>query len=102
MAQNPLSRRAALLAPSTASSVAHVPNWYAGSLRPCEGTSIAPLRRGVSRQALLTVDPAHDLLTGAIETAHHGPLVNPKSASRFLVREAGDVDGDEDVAEVVR
>ena len=47
------------------------------------------------------VDAAHDLLAGAVEAAHHRPLADPQRSGRLLVREAGDVDGDEDVAEVV-
>ena len=47
------------------------------------------------------LDPAHDLLAGAVETAHHRSLADPQRARRLLVREAGDVDGDEDVAEIV-
>jgi polyphosphate kinase len=48
-----LSRRAALLAPMAASSVAPVASGYEHSLRPCPGTSIAPRRRAIFRQTLL-------------------------------------------------
>ena len=46
-------------------------------------------------------DAAHHLLAGAVETAHHRALADPQGFGRLLVGEAGDVDGDEDVAEVV-
>ena len=49
-----------------------------------------------------TLDSAHDLLPGAVEAAHHRPLADAQGARRFLVGEAGDVDGDEDVAEIAR
>jgi RNA polymerase sigma factor (sigma-70 family) len=41
-------------------------------------------------------------LAGAVEAAHHSPLTDAQGACRFSVGEAGDVDGDEDVAEIVR
>ena len=53
------------------------------------------------RLARVAVDSTHDLLTRAIEAAHHGAFVDPEGSRRLLVREARDVDGDEDVAEVV-
>ena len=56
-------------------------------------------RAAGSRAAL---DSAHDLLAGAVEAAHHRALADAQRARRLLVREAGDVDGDEDVAEVIR
>jgi hypothetical protein len=41
--------------PEAASSVAPVASGYARSLRPCLGTTIAPLRRAAFRQPLLGV-----------------------------------------------
>jgi hypothetical protein len=43
----------------------------------------------------------HDLLPGAVEAAHDRSLRDPQRTGRFLVGEASDVDGDEDVTEVV-
>jgi hypothetical protein len=40
-------------------------------------------------------------LAGAVEAAHHRPLADPQGAGRLLVGETGDVDGDQDVAEIV-
>ena len=48
------------------------------------------------------VDLAHHLLAGTEEAAHHRSLANPQGSSCLLVGEAGDVDRDEDVPEVVR
>ena len=59
-------------------------------------------RHGRLSRCSVALDPAHDLLAGAVEAAHHRPLADPQGACRLLVREAGDVDGDEDVAVVVR
>ena len=58
------------------------------------------IRRGASGRAAL--DSAHDLLAGAVETAHHRALADAQRACRLLVGEAGDVDCHEDVAEVAR
>ena len=44
----------------------------------------------------------HDLLAGAVEAAHHRALADAQGTCRFLVGEAGDVDGDENVAEIAR
>ena len=52
-----LCRRAALIAPRTASSVAPVPIGYGHSLRPCLGTTNAPQRRATFHQTLLGVGP---------------------------------------------
>jgi hypothetical protein len=52
-AKRSLCRRAALLAPKTASSVAPVASGYERSLRPCFGTTIAPRRRATFRQTRL-------------------------------------------------
>ncbi len=52
-AKRSLCRRAALLAPKTASSVAPVTSGYERSLCPCFGTTIAPQRRATFRQTLL-------------------------------------------------
>jgi hypothetical protein len=56
-----LCRRAALLAPRAASSVAPVASGYEPSLRPCLGTTIAPLRRATFHQSLLEQDLGGDL-----------------------------------------
>ena len=53
------------------------------------------------RLARVAVDSTHDLLARAIEAAHDGAFADPEGSRRLLVREARDVDGDEDVAEVV-
>ena len=58
-------------------------------------------RRHGQRLARIAVDSTHDLLTRAIEAAHNGAFADPEGSRRLLVREARDVDGDEDVAEVV-
>ena len=41
-------------------------------------------------------------MASAVEAAHDRALTDAQGACRLLVGEAGDVDGDEDVAEVVR
>src|SRR5512133_1873940 len=51
--RSPAPERAAR--PEAASSVAPVPDRYERSLRPCLGTTIAPQRRALSRQALLAL-----------------------------------------------
>src|SRR5207249_1217761 len=51
---------------------------------------------------LAALDPPHDLLAGAVEAAHHRALADAEGACRLLVGEAGDVDGDKDVAEIAR
>src|SRR5262245_27209901 len=43
-------------------------------------------------------NPAHDLLAGAVKTAHHGSLGNPQGTSGLLVGEAGDIDRDQNVS----
>ena len=57
-------------------------------------------RRDAADSCRQAVDAAHDLLAGAVEAAHHRAFGDPQRSGRLLVREAGDVDGDEHVAEV--
>ena len=83
-----LCRRAALLAPRTASSVAPVANSYERSLRPCLGTIIAPRRRATFRQTLLSSEPE---VEGAVEQAL-------ELGARIL----GPIERLEDVCEIVR
>ena len=48
------------------------------------------------------VEAARELLSTAVETAHHRPLRDAQRAGRLGVGEAGHVDGDDDVAKLVR
>src|SRR6266508_447678 len=51
---------------------------------------------------LAALDPAHDLLAGTVEAAHHRALADAQGARRLLVGKAADVDRDKDVTEIGR
>src|SRR5262245_7515673 len=93
-----LCRRAALLAPMAASSVAPVASGHERSLRPCLGTIIAPRRRATFRQTLLQA-PRADPAGGVPGLPDARDLHDVARVRR--VHEAAAPDVDADVAEAV-
>ena len=55
----------------------------------------------LARRVRAAFDPVDDLPARAVQAAHHGSLADPQRPGRLLVRQPGDVDGDEHVAEIV-
>jgi hypothetical protein len=61
-----------------------------------------PVPESSRRSVRPALDAPDELLTGAVEAAHHGALGDAEGAGGLLVRETRDIDRDERIAEVLR